>query len=288
MKIQCNICHSKQTKKLFTSQNIHGRFIQDKSDHFEVYQCKKCKNVFLGKLVINKNYYKKYYSQGYYIVDLGNPILNSIIKIMDRFSFFIKEKLILSKINKSSNIEILDVGCGIGMFLSHLNSKKFRKYGVEINKKGAQEARKKNITVYTSDFLKLRLKQKFDVITMWHVLEHIPQPELAVKKVREMLRLGGLFVFAVPNSDCIGFRFGKKNWYHLDSPRHIFIPNRSNLKNLLIKHKFDVLKIMYEFYDYPIDLLVSVKDSLIKYFIYPFYPFFKFFDQETLTFVARK
>lgn len=288
MTIHCNICNSTRAEKLFLSQNIHGRFLQSKSDVFHLYKCVECKNIFLGKVRIDKDYYKKYYSQNYYAIDLGNPLFNAIIEVMDRFSFWMKEKMILSNLKLRKNIQILDVGCGIGKFLNHLDNKKFFKYGVEINKKGAIEAGKKGITVYTTDFLKLNMSKKFDVITMWHVLEHLPQPQKAIDKVFELLDKNGIFLFAVPNSACLGFSIGKKYFYHLDSPRHLFIPNLDNLKLMLKKSRFRKVNFRYEFYDYPIDLLVSLRKSFIKYLIYPLYPFIKFFDKETLTVIAGK
>jgi len=247
-----------------------------------------CINIFLGNLIVNDAYYKKYYEGNYYTVDLGNDVLNFIIKIMDVFSYRMKERMILSNCQAKKKIDILDVGCGIGMFLNELNSKKFNKYGVEINAKGADEARKKGITVYTSDFLKLKLNKKFDVITMWHVLEHMPDPQQVIKKISGMLRKNGLLVFAVPNSGGMGFTYGKKYWYHLDSPRHLFLPNRSNLNRVLKKNHFNLTRVIYEFYDYPIDLLVSLRYSHLKYLVYPLYPLFKFFSPETLTYIAKK
>lgn len=180
------------------------------------------------------------------------------------------------------------MGCGIGIFLDRLNNSKFNKYGVEINEKGAKEAKKRGITVYNSDFLKLSLHNKFDVITMWHVLEHMSEPQKVIKKAHSLLSKNGILIFAVPNSGGLGFKYGKKYWYHLDSPRHLFIPNKKNINSVLKKNHFILKRAIYEFYDYPIDLLVSLRKSRLKYLVYPLYPLFKLLSSETLTYVAQK
>ncbi len=288
MKIRCYICNSSNIVKSFVSSNIHGPYIFDEKDTFQIYRCKRCENVFIGNIKIDSNYYKKYYRDDYYVVDLGSRFRNSVVKVFDYVSFRFKNWMISSRIDKSRKNSILDIGCGPGNFLDRFSNKEFEKWGVEINKKGAKEARKKGIRVFDDDILKFNLNKKFDVITMWHVLEHINNPDQVIKKVRKMLNNRGLFICAVPNSDSLGFKLGKKYWYHLDSPRHLFIPNKKNLKYLFKKNKLKIEKIKYEFYDYPLDLFYSLKNSYMKFVLYPLYPFIKPFNPETLTIIARK
>ena len=72
----------------------------------------------------------------------------------------------------------------------------------------------------SGDFVSLPLEPDYDVITMWHVLEHLPDPFAAVRHAAELLRPGGRLVISVPNIASLQARIGGDRWFHLDLPRH--------------------------------------------------------------------
>ncbi|MDH5573814.1 MAG: class I SAM-dependent methyltransferase, partial [Gammaproteobacteria bacterium] len=130
--------------------------------------------------------------------------------------------------------------------------------------------------------------EKFDVITLWHVLEHIDDPVYLFNKLYNLLSDNGILVVQVPNSDSLGFKLGKQYWFHLDTPRHLIIYNKNSFNILCEKTGFSVSQIKNEFYDYPQDLLWSLMKSNWKYPIIPIYPVMRILSAEHLTFICKK
>ena len=108
-----------------------------------------------------------------------------------------------------------------------------------------------------------------------------------LKKIREILSKKGVLIFQIPNIDSLGFRLGKKLWFHLDLPRHLILHNRKSIEWLCKKTGFEIKYIKYEYYDYPLDLFWSLRKSLLKYLVYPIYPIIKYFSREHLTFICK-
>jgi SAM-dependent methyltransferase len=117
---------------------------------------------------------------------------------------------------------LLDVGCGKGRFLAAARDAGWEVLGVEFAPASAEAARAAyGIEVAIGDFVELPLEGSFDAVTMWHVLEHLPDPFAAVARAAELLRPGGRLVVSVPNIESLQARLGGERWFHLDLPRHL-------------------------------------------------------------------
>lgn len=118
---------------------------------------------------------------------------------------------------------LLDVGSGRGRFLAAANGAGWDVRGVEFAPASAESTRAAfGIDVVVGDFLNAPLDSEYDVVTMWHVLEHLPDPTAAIRRAHGLLRSGGRLVVSVPNVDSTQARFGGEDWFHLDPPRHLF------------------------------------------------------------------
>jgi 2-polyprenyl-3-methyl-5-hydroxy-6-metoxy-1,4-benzoquinol methylase len=107
----------------------------------------------------------------------------------------------------ASSGDLLDIGCGDGTFLDVARTLGFRTQGTEISDVGADAARAKGHHVVTGQFVDLTFPPaSFDLITMWHVLEHVPDPGHVLEKVHRLLRPNGLLIVAVPNEENFLFR----------------------------------------------------------------------------------
>jgi len=128
---------------------------------------------------------------------------------------------------------ILDVGCGSGAFARMMSTRGFDAVGVEPFSLGrpVKEAHLELIRA-TFDDVKQELG-RFDVVTMWHVLEHIPDPKTLLRGVLDVLEPDGVMVISVPNFSSWQSRFFKGGWFHLDPPRHITHFDRSTFHALL-------------------------------------------------------
>lgn len=290
--MKCKVCGSNKTREILYSINAHGRHIINLKDRFFVSQCGNCQAVFLNNINVNKSYYEKYYKLGYYDkigIETGN-LLDKLLTKVSNYSISRKAKLIISAAGKKmGKISILDVGCGSGIFLSGLDSLKFDKYGSEINKEGFEICKGRRINVFYGDISKINFGvKKFDVISLWHVLEHVKKPALLFNTIRDLLKPEGVLIFQTPNTDSLGFKIGKKYWFHLDSPRHLILYNNKSLEVLCKLTGFKITGITNEFYDYPLDLFWSVRKSFFRFLIYPLYPIFKLISGEHLTYICVK
>lgn len=291
MKTQCLLCNLTNTRFLLKSFNIHGRYLLSEEDKFDILQCLDCGCMFIANIEVNDEYYKKYYDSGYYKNTYENKkLISCILNILSNYSFKKKQKLILKNVqNEKRKLKILDIGCGKGFFLNEIDSLKFEKYGVEISEEGYRSCKIKGLNVFNDRLENIDFKGiKFDVVTLCHVLEHIEKPIELFNKINQILRSDGILILSTPNIDCLGFRYGKENWFHLDSPRHLILYNQKSINWLLKETGFKITKVKNEFYDYPVDLFWSLRKSWVRFFIYPSYPLFKILDKECLTFICKR
>lgn len=140
---------------------------------------------------------------------------------------------------------MLDVGCGNGGFLAQMKNRGFDVQGTEWS--AASAARipaEAGIRIHVGDLLDLHLPaQTFDLITLFHVFEHVRRPFEILKECRRLLRPGGRLVLSMPNAQSRqAKRFGLA-WFHHDPPRHLFGFGIASLTPLLAQAGFHVERI---------------------------------------------
>ncbi len=129
---------------------------------------------------------------------------------------------------------ILDVGCGNGDFLAGLKRRGWQVQGTEFSTTAATIARNKGVTVHEGDLASAHFPaDSFDVVTLWHVLEHVPLPQVDMAEIRRILHDDGLLVVEVPNSASFTFRLCREQWYPLDVPLHLQHFTPATLQQLL-------------------------------------------------------
>jgi len=254
--MKCRLCGNDKTEILFVSQNVHGRHLLGK-EKFEVCQCLKCGVVFTNA-VVDATYYRKYYPNNYYKDAFVPNWVTKIIALLDKL-IFIRRLNIIDKYLPNGG-KVLEIGCGQGDFLHQL-PKKFEKFGIEINNKACQFIKNnyKEITLFEGKTEKIHFPQglKFDMVIMWHVLEHIENPAIFFKALKKILKKDAILIIEIPNRDSLGFRFTKEKWFHLDTPRHLFFYNFETLKKILIKNQLKIVDYFGDFFSFPHDLAFS-------------------------------
>lgn len=142
---------------------------------------------------------------------------------------------------------VLDVGCGRGILLGLLRARGWETSGVEFNDTAAEHARAElGLSVSTGGFLEASLPDRpFDVVVLWHVLEHLPHPVEALRRCREIVRPGGLLVVAVPNLESLQAKATGRSWFHLDVPRHYFHFRLRVLRRLVEEAGFQVEEVSH-------------------------------------------
>ncbi|MCC7160506.1 methyltransferase domain-containing protein [Candidatus Nomurabacteria bacterium] len=141
---------------------------------------------------------------------------------------------------------VLDIGSGRGWMLYFL--KKYFKYDVSIGTQISENAfkfskEKLKLEIYNKDLLELSLNPRFDVITIWHVLEHVETVELYIEKIHELLEEEGTLIVEVPNFNSWTSILTKEYWLALDLKHHLVFFTPSSLTSLLLKYNFEIKKI---------------------------------------------
>ncbi len=177
--------------------------------------------------------------------------ISLIYSFVRQVMFFYKAKKLKRFLFKKS--KILDVGCGTGEFLYYMKKKGCRVFGIEPNKAAREISFSRNIKVYPS--INQIKETKFQAITLWHVLEHLPNPILAIKRYYKMLDKDGILIIAVPNLESHDANYYKEFWAAWDVPRHLwhFTPRgllklaekEGFIKELIFPLWFDALYISY-------------------------------------------
>jgi SAM-dependent methyltransferase len=117
----------------------------------------------------------------------------------------------------------LEIGCGDGFMLDALRSLGWSVTGTERTDQMSRFAREHfGITVYSEDSSGLPKDDRYDMIILFQVLEHLANPVQEINRYRQLLKPGGRIVIGVPNFTSWQSRYAGPNWFHLDVPRHLF------------------------------------------------------------------
>lgn len=148
----------------------------------------------------------------------------------------LKRKLQLVNSFNSVGNNILDVGCGTGDFLDLCQNNGWNVYGIEPNAQARKIANEKtNCRVYNAEQLFRFKNERFDIITLWHVLEHLPKLEDHILILKSLLKPDGRILVAVPNYKSYDAKYYKEYWAAYDVPRHLWHFSQTSIKKLFSK-----------------------------------------------------
>lgn len=235
--INCPLCGS---------ENIND-FLKAK-DHlltgeiFDIFKCAQCGFVFTQGVPGPDEIGRYYQSQDYVSHSNTRKGLMNKIYHLGRSLMLRKKYGMVNKVAKGS--KLLDIGCGTGYFPAYMKRKGYDAAGVEIDPKARAFAQKEfGIRVFAPlDFTGRKITVKFDVITLWHVLEHLDDFDLYLERMLEHLEPGGSLVIALPNCNAYDARHYKELWAGYDLPRHLWHFTPSTMQILAEKHGLKITK----------------------------------------------
>ena len=227
--IKCPICGKNKNEKNFLKIN----------KNYFLKKCLNCSVIFPNtNFSSDKEYVKKVYT--HYSKQNHRKILYGTQKY--RKSTFIEERYnyCISRIFKNKNINVLEYGCGNGLFLSHLKKKKIKCKGLEVDPYQIQIAKKKGLNV-TDTNIEDEKNNEYNLCVMFDVLEHLINPVEQLKIINKKLKKGGHVICYSPNIYSIAFELMGKNQNQVYPFEHLFFFAKKTLEILAKKTNFRVV-----------------------------------------------
>ncbi|MFQ5864085.1 MAG: class I SAM-dependent methyltransferase [bacterium] len=246
--IHCPLCGSDEFR---LSIKAPDRFSIKEGEIYKIVSCATCNFIYLNPRPTAECISEFYSDRDY------QPFVStqSALSWWDRTYLWARKYAVRWKRHKIEHLKstgrLLDIGCGTGEFLHEMKRHGWEVEGIEKDKAAAEYAKREyglKVSTYNLDETKIK-ENYYDIITMWHVLEHLFQPLETLKLVQQVLKDEGWLLIAVPNISSFDARFYLNNWAPLDAPRHLqhFVPK--SLKGLIETAELEVV----DFQHMPLD-----------------------------------
>jgi SAM-dependent methyltransferase len=249
--VNCNLCGSGQRRPFFAGPD--ARYADSPRAMFQLVRCTGCGLIYLNPRPTGASlaaFYPATYDVHHQSAELPAPVGRGLAGINQRIWHWISrrktvEKQRLAAGGRTVPGRILDVGCASGRFLAGMRALGWEVAGVELNAGAAERARVALGPVVQTGVLETVpiSDAQFDVVTMFHVLEHVPDPRGTLARVFQLLRPGGQVVLLVPNARSWEFGFlGRRDPNPVDIPRHLYHFSPAVLQRLLRENGFTVAR----------------------------------------------
>lgn len=228
-KLTCQICS--QDKIVFYTD--HGAY--------SLYRCQECDLIFVYPLpsdlasIYRSGYFKKESSEdfafGYTDYDKDKePMRPVFVSYLKHFE------------SLATGRSLFDVGTATGFFLDLAKARGWNTAGVELSKFAGQEAARRGHRMLIGNLLDHTFSEKYDVVTLWDVLEHVDRPNDYIRKVGGLLKPGGYVAINTPDVSSWWARLLGKRWHLMIPPEHLFYYSPKNLRRVLEQNGFRVIK----------------------------------------------
>ncbi|HEX5187017.1 MAG TPA: class I SAM-dependent methyltransferase [Nitrososphaeraceae archaeon] len=243
VKRNCPVCASELHKDLY-KKKIYTREFKDHGP--AAVKCKKCHMVYLNP-VMSQDEYNKFYNENKQLEFVKSHIKNYDQQVWKETQRRVK---IVRKIAKNFNMSLLDVGCGYGHFIEAISYYIFYVYGLDINKDRVLNSVNKGLKIFANDILTFDYSKQFDIITMFHSLEHMLDCKGVAQKAHNLLKNEGLFVVEIPNINDIllkiptykrfYFQNAHCSYFNLDTLNKLILPEGFVLKKVIPTQRYSL------------------------------------------------
>lgn len=224
-------------------------------EYFNVVMCDNCQLMITTPRPDDRHLNRYYQSDDYVSHTSKATNLTNRLYLLIR-NFTLRNKL--SLINKHCiRGTLLDYGCGTGDFLTVVSEDDWNGIGIEPSLEARTIALQDNPKIYQS--IEELPNEKLNAITLWHVLEHVSEPNALLEQLRERLYNNGRIFIAVPNFNSQDAKHYEKFWAGLDVPRHLWHFSSKSMEKLLQKNGLKIAKIKPMYFDAPYVSLLSEK-----------------------------
>lgn len=253
----CPICNSETDQQKFLVKEMYYGI----DETFEYVDCGNCGLIYQSNPPENLG---PYYPENYHCHHIKPKSFHPktwILNIRDKAIVQGKENSIAHFIDKrrptpqilktfantkpTLNARILDIGCGSADFLFQLEDIGFKYLtGIDPFLPDALNQIPSSIHFYKKSIFET--EEKFDIITLNHVFEHMSEPDLVFEKLDKILKPNGTIMIRIPVSDGIAWQTFRENWYQLDAPRHLFLHSSKSINILAKRNGFEIVKTVFD------------------------------------------
>lgn len=226
----CGICGASDTKRLYT---IKG---------FNIVKCRSCGFVYVNPRIANEELSTLYSSDYFRNREFGYLDYEATAHLRKKsFERWYKDIKPFLAPEKGS---ALDIGCASGYFLEVLQNDGWKVEGIELDPRTIEVLKTKNIPAYTNTFDTFSSDKKYHLITLFDVLEHLPDIEDTFKRLSSLLHADGAIALITPNADSFQHKLFGKRWFQLKPVEHIHYFSPSTLQRAVAPHNLKVTTIM--------------------------------------------
>ncbi|MCK4815558.1 class I SAM-dependent methyltransferase [bacterium] len=282
--VRCDLCGRDNAERILEAKDLYNKI----PGTFSVVRCKNCSFVYTNPRPYGEEL-AKYYpdDSGYFrpaiakekarqLTFLKKKLRNKVLAAYLGYSHlsninrlekvsFLPLFLLLKRMMETNGIppfvqngKMLEIGCSYGLYLKHMRELGWEVVGIEPNRKAADFGQKEfRLRIINASLENVNITEKFDVIAMRMVLEHLPSPSQALEKASKLLEEGGRLIIIVPDFSGIEFRLFKEYCYALQVPTHLNHFTTLTLRQYLKKSGFKVEKIIHHRIDR--DFVASAK-----------------------------
>ena len=250
----CPVCGSAGISKVF---NVKDNTVSQ--EYFEIYHCRNCQARFTQDPPTESGIGQYYKSEDYIShTDTSKGLINRLYQFVRNHSLNQKRKLV-EKATGLKNGNLLDVGSGTGHFAAGMKNSGWNVMGLEPDD-GARDIAMKQHSLKllpTTELFSLP-ENKFNAITLWHVLEHVHALKRYIDTFKKLLAENGRLFIAVPNYTSYDANVYQEHWAAYDVPRHLYHFTPHTMQVLMKEFGLNVIDIKPMWFDsYYVSLLSS-------------------------------
>ncbi len=254
----CPICNNSNFEN-----TLNAKDTLVSQEEFSIVKCENCGFRFTNPRPNELEIGKYYESEDYDSHSENSSLFGQLYSLLRARN--IDYKLNVIRNYKPLRGKIFDYGCGVGAFLKKAEKMDFVITGYEPNAKANKIASENGVNIVDFKEIKIDYRKYFDVITLWHVLEHVHDLNGVVSILNKCLKEDGIMVVAVPNIDSYDALIYSNKWAGLDVPRHLYHFNRNSIESFFNNYGLKTIGVHpLKMDSYYISLLSEGK-SIFKY-----------------------
>ena len=231
----CFICDNPNWRFLYKAQDL----LHDIEGDFWLFECPQCGMVTTQPKLDNEHI-EKYYPEDYISYPIAVDQEKTWHQRADRQRGVRRRAEFAIAETGMKTGKVLDVGCATGVFLKGMQDRGWESQGIEPSDYAANYAKEQLKLDVKHDYLQFDsyAANQFDLVTLWDVFEHLPNPTETLEIIHNILKPGGVLLLSLPNPESWDRRWFKEAWSGWDVPRHYYVYGLKTLKQLLKRHGF--------------------------------------------------